>query len=157
MSRLSIIVIALIVLALAAFGARLAWQAGWPHINQPAVTEGVLTSADRNDWESASSKVTIMLKKRFPVGTPVASVLLALQGQGFDSLRQCPDPTLHKVQGADASERYACAQNWDAEHALHYTWGRTPCAQEVVVWWTDDSRGQITNIEGQYACNTSED
>ncbi len=162
MSRLTIILIALGLLAVAAFGVRLAYQAGWPHINQPKITAGVLTSADRNDWEKAGAKVTDVLKKRFPAGSAVANVLIALRAQGFEPLRQCPEPTLHKVEGQESTatpgqDRYACSQNWDPEHALRYTWSRTPCVQELVVWWTDDSNGRLTSIEGQYACNPAAD
>jgi hypothetical protein len=151
MSRLSIILIGLLVLTICGFAANLVYQAGWPRLKQPQVTVGVLTPADRYDWDKASTKVTNLLKKRFPVGSPAANVMIALRGDDFQPLRQCPDPTLHKVEGS-SQERWACAQNWDPEHALHYTWGRSPCMQDLVVWWTDDSSGHITNIEAQYAC-----
>jgi hypothetical protein len=140
-----------VVAALAIGGIRMAWQAGWPQMSQPTLTSGVINDADRGNWEVATSKLTAILKKRFPIGSSSAEVKVALRDQGFAPLRQCPDPTVTKVGSSDNS--FACAENWDPDHALHYAWGpRSPCRNDVTVWWSDDSRGRLTAIEGQYSC-----
>jgi hypothetical protein len=139
----------LLVVALAVGGARWAWMSGWPDFNQPAVSKGVIKDTDRNNWDQASGKLTKVLTQSFPVGSPAAQVLLRLRNQGFSSMRQCPSATLEKVGAAG----FTCAQNWDPDHALHYSWGpRSPCRNDVAVFWTDDSTGRLTSIQGEYSC-----
>lgn len=139
----------LLVLALASGGARWAWMSGWPNFDQPPAAKGVIKDSDRNNWEQASSRLTIVLAKSFPVGSAAAEVHVKLRNQGFSSLQQCPSPTLEKV----GTGGFACAQNWDPDHALHYSWGpRSPCRNDMAVFWTDDSAGRVTSIQGQYSC-----
>jgi hypothetical protein len=140
----------LAVVGLIAGGARWAWVSGWPQTDQPAATKGVIKDADRNNWDQASSKLTTVLAKSFPVGSSAAEVQIRLRNQGFLPLRQCPGPTLQKVGAAG----FACGQNWDPDHALHYSWGpRNPCRHDMAVFWTDDSSGRVTSIQGQYSCS----
>jgi hypothetical protein len=139
----------LLLLAAVGVGARWAWMSGWPNFDPPTAASGVIKDSDRNNWDQASGKLTTVLVHSFPVGSPAAEVLLRLRNQGFAPLQQCPSPTLQKV-GASG---FACAQNWDPEHALHYSWGpRSPCRNDMAVFWTDDSLGKVTSIQGQYSC-----
>ncbi len=112
----------------------------------------MLKDSDRADWEQASTKLSVVLKRTFPVGSAAQEVIVRLRGQGFVPLAQCPDAVLHKVQGS--TQDYACSENWDPDHALHYNWGpRQPCQQDVAVFWTDDSNGRVASIEGEYSCS----
>ena len=142
----------LLVIGLLAGGARLAWLAGWPHLSQPpAAAFGVINDSARGNWDQESNKLSVALRRLFPVGSASNEVKVRLRNQGFLPLRECPDVTLHKVQG---SQDYACSLNWDPDHALHYNWGqRTPCQQDVAVFWSDDSAGKVTSIQGQYSCS----
>lgn len=141
----------LLVIALVVLGARMAYLAGWPQLAPPAATHGVISEADRGNWDQASSRLSGVLIKQFPVGSPSAEVMIKLRNQGFSPLRECPEATLQKVQG---SQGFACAQNWDPQHALHYSWGALqPCRQDVAVFWTDDSGGRVTSIQGEYSCS----
>ena len=128
---------------------RLAWTSGWPHTDPPAATGGVIKDADRSNWDNASSKLSRVLAKTYPRGFASAEVRRSLRDQGFVPMRQCPSSTLQKV----GSQGFACSENWDADHALHYSWGPpSPCKQDVTVFWTDDSSGRLTSIQGQYSC-----
>jgi len=155
MGRLGQVLVVLLVGAIAVVifagaGMRAAWDAGWPHANPPTILGRMITKQDRYNWDQASAKVTALLKKRFPVGSSAAEVRLLLTDQGWEQLKECPDRTLHKLEN---SENYACNENWDQDHAIHYYWGRNPCRHDVVVFWSFDEAGKITFIEGQYSCN----
>ena len=142
----------LAVIGLLAWGGRTAYDAGWPRLKPPSSTVvGVITDQARSNWDQTSDRLTVTLKRIFPVGLASHEVRVRLLGQGFQPLRECPDVTLHKVQG---SQDYACSLNWDPDHALHYNWGpRSPCQQDVAVFWSDDGSGHITSIQGQYSCS----
>ena len=140
----------LLVVVVAAGVARWAWTSGWPHLDPPAVAGSAVKNVDRANWEQASGRLTQVLIKSFPSGSASAEVSNRLHNQGFTALKQCPSPTLQKV----GVQGFTCSQNWDPDHALHYSWGpRNPCQQDMAVFWTDDSSGRLTSIEGQYSCN----
>ena len=94
----------------------------------PSIAEGSITKDDWRKYDSASSKFTSVLERRFAVGSDADQLTDALIVEGFEFR----DPFLGK--------RFAT-----------FTWGNAVCRNYATVGWTADTKNKIESIEGFYS------
>jgi hypothetical protein len=113
----------------------------------PPVADGVITAADWLHWEAAGRKLTSVLEKEFPVGTPEAALRSVLLGQGFKPANFSAADCV--VRGQPVVGRAVCPDH-DSGTSLEYGWGNGICGETITIWWTTDAGGKITRVGGSY-------
>jgi hypothetical protein len=104
----------------------------------PAIVAGQIRTGAGDDLNT-------FFRQKFPVGTDETIVRTTLLQQGFTR----PHPALAcRPRNGDPCPAY------DLSRTLEYAWGRIPCGNQVVVWWTASDHGAITDIGGyhHFAC-----
>ena len=133
--RPAIAVATVLVLSAVAFvvlnpiGAAAVWLelTGYP-TEPPPIAEGQITKDDWPGGEPANTKLTTLLRKRFPVGSDPSWLRAVMKGQGFS------------LEHVDLGM-----------HSSTFAWGNAVCGQWMSVSWTEDDRGRISDIHGNYS------
>lgn len=140
---------ALAVIVLTVFALLFGAATGWlNHIYPPALASGVITDEDWLEWEPAGRKLTTVLQKRFPTGTPVSTMRDALIAEGFKAPphEQSCETTVDVNRNSTTRCRYPA----DINRRLEYIWGIFPCSQSVAVTWREDRQRRIATLAAYY-------
>jgi len=120
----------------------------------PPIAEGQITSNEWMHWEEGGRRLTAVLERRFPNGTPESSLKSVLLKQGFHSIPPPPADCLPPGQVAPVGVIYLTCLTADQkeklERTLKYTWGNGVCSEFVQVMWSADDGGEITHVQGSY-------
>ena len=108
----------------------------------PAIVAGQIRTGAGDDLNA-------FFRQKFPVGTDETIVRATLLQQGFKR----PNEGHLACRPRDGKLLADCPA-YDLSRTLEYAWGRIPCGNQVVVWWTASDRGAITDIGGyhHFAC-----
>ena len=90
-----------------------------------------------------------VLHKKFPLGTDAGAVRAALRSQGF---KPPPPPVACWPRGKPPPSGQVvvpCPEH-DPSKTLEYHWGRFPCGDTIVVWWSSGKRDELTDIGGYH-------
>jgi hypothetical protein len=120
----------------------------------PPIAEGQITSNEWMHWEEGGRKLTAVLERRFPNGTPEFDLKSVLLKQGFHPVPPPPADCLPPGQIPPVGVIYRTCLTADQkeklERTLEYTWGNGVCTEFVQVWWSVDDRHDITQAQGSY-------
>jgi hypothetical protein len=120
----------------------------------PPIAEGQITSSDWLHWDEGGRKLTAVLERRFPNGTPESDLNAVLLKQGFHSIPPPPADCLPPGRSAPVGVVYRTCLTADEkeklERTLEYRWGDGVCAEYVQIWWSVDDRREITHVQGSY-------
>ncbi len=94
--------------------------------------------------------VTDFLKKKFLLGTDAEVVKATLLSQGFTPPRPPPVACWPKGKPAPVGQVIFRCPVHDPNKTLEYQWGRFPCGDTIVVWWSAGDRGELTDIGGYH-------
>ncbi|HTQ14071.1 MAG TPA: hypothetical protein VMH86_09360 [Rhizomicrobium sp.] len=126
----------------------LAMFAAWKYGLAASGPPEVLDAADR-DWpgvDGESDRLTRELGRRFPPGTPVASMKSAMLAQGFrDVAREAPC----WITGGAKAGRDPAACKQPPANSLSYRWNDVACSNFVTVTWMAGAGGRIVRIAGR--------
>jgi hypothetical protein len=120
----------------------------------PPIAEGQITGNEWMHWDEGGRKLTAVLERRFPDGTPESDLRSVLLRQGFHPVP--PPPADCWPPGQDAPigvVHYTCLtadQKDKLGRTLQYTWGDGVCSQFVRVMWSSDGRGTVSQVRGTY-------
>lgn len=141
---------ALAIVVLAISGLLFMAFTGWPgsHIYPPSLANGVITDKDWLHWDEGSRKLTVVLQRRFPKGTPVSTIRDKLAAEGFTRPQHAQScETTVDLNGKSTTK---CRYPADINRRLEYIWGGIPCSNWVTVVWTEDREHRIATISGRY-------
>ncbi|HTQ14769.1 MAG TPA: hypothetical protein VMH86_12920 [Rhizomicrobium sp.] len=153
---ISTILAALALVLLVPAGCGLMSAGGWPnnHLSAPALADGVIDASDWNHWERGGAKLTAKLRQRFPIGSPVPDMFVALQTEGFLTAHQanCGNPDAHDgTTAAECQNQGRVLGEMTATNGeLIYRWGGMPCVESVMVDWEADKSHRLRAIRGRY-------
>jgi hypothetical protein len=114
----------------------------------PPVAEGQITGY--GGWEEGGRKLSAVLERRFPNGTPESNLISVLLGQGFQSLPPRPTYCLPPGQAAPNNTCPSAEDDEKRKRTLEYTWANGICRNSISIVWTADDRGEITHVQGGY-------
>jgi len=119
----------------------------------PPITDGI-TCTNVRSCDEANRAFTVILRRRFPVGSHENALRSALVSQGFrplpSSITTCLPRGRQPIIGKMVIDCPAWDPNWSPRNYLQYGWGRPPCGSELNVMWSVDASGRIAHIEGRY-------
>jgi hypothetical protein len=114
----------------------------------PPIAEGQING---NNSREVSRKLTAVLERRFPNGTPESELKSVLLEQGFYSLP--PRPAFCPPYGQAAPNPTCLSADEDEKRkrTLNYKWSDGVCSHSVSIVWSADVRGEITDVQGNYS------
>jgi hypothetical protein len=101
-------------------------------------------------WQEPSEKFTLVLRKRFPLGSNEQLMRAALRSDGFEDRKPPPTNCVHPGDPVPIGVVVTPCPTHDWRRALDYYWGALPCGNQLTVLWDADRRGKITELDGYY-------
>lgn len=129
------------------------WTALTVPQSPPPIAAGVLSSGPGwMNFEPASSKFSVALRRRFPLGSDAGAMREALTAQGFGDETELRQTALCKPSGEEISptSRLLHCPPTPWQRRLHYMWGGIVCRQDLDVLWSADAHGRISQVVGTY-------
>lgn len=120
----------------------------------PPIAEGQLAGSNWMHSEETGRKLTAVLERRFPNGTPESDLTSVLLRQGFRPIppprADCLPPGQHAPVGVVFTNCPTAEEKERQKRALEYRWGNGVCGDYVQIWWSVDDRQAITRVQGSY-------
>jgi hypothetical protein len=99
---------------------------------------------DRGDFNA-------FLKKKFPAGIDAEALKATLLSQGFKRPRPPPVACWPRGKPAPVGQVIFPCPVHDPNKTLEYEWGRFPCGDTLVVWWSSGDRDELTDVGGYHS------
>lgn len=119
----------------------------------PPILEDIRCHA-RVDCSEPTLQFTALLQRQFPLGTEAKYLESTLLRQGFRRNPNQPATCLKRGEFGRVGERVIQCPNWDQDwnpkNQLEYGWGSLPCPEGVLVSWSVDDRGAISQVHGSF-------
>jgi hypothetical protein len=94
------------------------------------------------------SDLSSYLEQKFPAGTAEDVVRMTLLNQGFKSPDPPPVDCLPQGEVAPVGRVIFPCPLHDPSKTLEYRWGRFPCGDTIIVWWSTGDSGGGTRVGG---------
>ena len=116
---------------------------------------GHIQCDDLRDCRAASREFTVVVQRRFPIGSSQSALEAELLRQGFHritpQIARCSLPGESKEIGKSYIDCPPWDSNWNPRNYLAYDLTLlSVCGHNIVVLWSSDAKGKITHIEGHY-------
>ena len=116
----------------------------------PPIVENTLAGANFGNRDEVNQNLTVLLRRKFPIGTSEDHLKSTLSGQGFQPLPPPPANCIPPGQPQPVGRVFTTCPTNDRSKMLEYRWSGGVCGSTIAVIWATDDRREITHLDSSY-------